>query len=84
MNTTIKNARVRGRLVACLACAVIAGVLYPYGELAWTCRVHPFDAEACVWARAYFPLSRWVEFAFVTPTVFVLMMLLLVINGRTR
>jgi hypothetical protein len=43
-----------------------------------------FDAEACLWARAYFPLSRWVEFALVTPTVFVLMMLLLVINGRKR
>jgi len=35
--------------------------------MAWKCRFGRSNSEACVWARAYFPVSRWVEPAIVTP-----------------
>src|SRR5439155_12616964 len=44
---------VRRRVIGCLTCAALAGLVYPYGELAWKCRVGQFDSEAYVWARAY-------------------------------
>jgi hypothetical protein len=37
-----------------------------------------------VWARAYFPLSRWGEPVVVTPIVFVLALLLFAITYRKR
>ena len=74
----------RRRVVGCLTCAGVAGLVYPYGELMWKCRAGPFDSEACVWARAYFPLSRWVEPVVVTPIVFVLTLLFFAITDRKR
>lgn len=48
----------RGRraplLIALLTGAVI-GIGYPYVDLALACRVP--DSEACVWGKAYFPLT---------------------------
>jgi hypothetical protein len=57
----------RTTVIVWVAFGVVAGLLYPYGELAWTCREGHASSEACVWARAYFPLSRWVEPVIVTP-----------------
>jgi hypothetical protein len=48
----------RGRraplLIALLAGSVV-GIGYPYLDLALACRVS--DSEACVWGKAYFPLT---------------------------
>jgi hypothetical protein len=50
----------RGRRVALIVALSIAiGLAYPLLELALKCR-HP-DSEACVWARAYWHLSIWIE-----------------------
>jgi len=62
------------RFIAALAVATMAGLLYPYVELAWKCRLAT-DSEACVWARAYFPLSRRVEPLIVTPVAFLVVWL---------
>jgi hypothetical protein len=74
----------RRRLVICLTCAAVAGLIYPYGELAWKCRLHSAHSEGCVWARAYFPLSRWVEPAIVAPIAFLVMFLLVVVADKRR
>ena len=44
-----------------LACAVGAavGVAYPFIDLALSCRVP--HSEACVWGKAYFPLTLGVS-----------------------
>ena len=62
--------RFRTRFIAGLAFATVVGLLYPHVELAWKCRPAATDSEACVWARAYFPLTRWVEPLIVTPVAF--------------
>ena len=50
----------RGRRVALIVALSIAiGLAYPLLELALKCR-RP-DSEACVWARAYWHLSIWIE-----------------------
>jgi hypothetical protein len=56
--------------------AVAIGLSIPYLELAWKCRADRAVSEACVWARAYLPLTRWLELALVAPVVFVLLTLL--------
>jgi hypothetical protein len=75
--------RVRRRIVGSLAFGGVAGLAYPYAELWWKCR-SAVDSEACVWARAYFPLSRWVEPAIVIPTVCLLTLLVLAIVDREQ
>ena len=67
--------RFRTRLIAGLAFATITGLVYPSLELAWKCRPAAVDSEACVWARAYFPLSRWVEPVIITPVAFLVFLL---------
>ena len=76
--------RLRRRLVACLMFAALAGFVYPYGELVWKCRVYSAESEACVWARAYFPLPRWIEPVIVAPIVFALTALTVMVAGRRR
>ena len=50
----------RASRVGIIAAASIAlGIAYPYLELALKCR-RP-DSEACVWAKAYWRLSVWIE-----------------------
>ena len=44
-----------------IALAAAVGLLAPYAELAVKCR-RP-ASEACVWAKAYLPLTRPVYFA---------------------
>jgi len=39
---------------------------------AWKCRAGLSASESCVWAQAYFPLTRWIEPLIVTPILFVL------------
>lgn len=48
------KARTRSLLWA-LAIGLAAGVAYPFVDLAWSCRA-PLS-EACVWGKAYLPLS---------------------------
>ncbi len=63
-------------LIVRFVVALAIGVAFPYVELAWKCRESSGHSEACVWARAYFPLSRWVEPIIVTPIAFVVLTLL--------
>ena len=71
----------RRQLVGSAAFALAAGVAYPFGELWWKCRPGVSASEACVWARAYFPLSRWIEPVVVAPIVFVLALFLCAVTG---
>ena len=50
----------RGRRIALIVAVSIAiGIAFPHVELALKCR-RP-DSEACVWAKAYWRLSIWIE-----------------------
>jgi hypothetical protein len=52
----------RSRLAASAVSLLIgaaAGLGYPYLDLAVACRVA--GSEACVWRKAYFPLTFWVS-----------------------
>jgi hypothetical protein len=53
-----------------LACALAIGVAFPYVELTWKCRQGLEASEACVWGRAYFPLTRAVEPLIIAPILF--------------
>ena len=53
-------------LAAIALCAGAAvGVAYPYIELALACREPA--SEACVWGKAYFPLTLTVSLVFLGP-----------------
>ena len=45
--------------VIALSTGLAAGLGSPYIELALACRVPA--SEACVWGKAFFPLTRWVS-----------------------
>lgn len=45
----------RGALLTGLLAGAAVGIAYPYLDLALACRVP--DSEACVWGKAYFPLT---------------------------
>lgn len=45
----------RGALFISLLIGAVVGIAYPYLDLALACRVA--DSEACVWGKAYFPLT---------------------------
>jgi hypothetical protein len=45
----------RGALLIALLTGAVVGIAYPYLDLALACRVP--DSEACVWGKAYFPLT---------------------------
>lgn len=68
----------------CLTGAVVAGCTFPYAELSWKCRAASSASEACVWARAYFPMSRWIEPLVITPIVLVVALILFAVADRTR
>ena len=57
------------------ALALAAGLSGPYVELAWKCRSGREATEACVWAKAYLPLTRMLIPALVSPIVFVTLLL---------
>lgn len=59
-----------------LSLAAVVGLAYPYLELAWKCRSAVATSESCVWGRAYFPLTRWVEPLVVAPLAFLATMLI--------
>jgi len=56
-----------------LLVALFVGVPVPFLELAWRCRADRLASESCVWARAYFPLTRWLEPFIAVPVVFALL-----------
>jgi hypothetical protein len=68
--------RPRAATIFKLAIAAAVGLAYPYLELAWKCRSAVATSESCVWGRAYFPLTRWVEPLVVTPIAFLAVMLI--------
>jgi hypothetical protein len=72
----------RFTFVARLIAAAIIGVSYPYAELAWKCRSNSQDSEACVWGRAYMPLSRWAEPLIVIPVAFLLLTVVIRLLSR--
>lgn len=45
----------RSSILIALASGLAVGLGYPYIDLAAACRVP--DSEACVWGKAYFPLT---------------------------
>lgn len=49
-----------------ISLAAAVGLAAPQVEVAWKCRTPPAEghatSEACVWARAYLPLTRPVYF----------------------
>jgi hypothetical protein len=47
--------RRRTALLVGLASGLVVGLGYPYLDLAAACRIP--DSEACVWGKAYFPLT---------------------------
>lgn len=59
-----------------LAIAVAIGIAFPYLELVWKCRDGFQTTEACVWGKAYLPLSRSVEPVIVAPIAFLLLTVL--------
>ena len=56
--------------------ALMIGIAEPYLELAWKCRPGYETSEACVWARAYLPLSRWIGLLLIAPAAYVVLTLL--------
>jgi hypothetical protein len=49
----------RASLVIALLTGAVVGIGYPYLDVALACRVP--DSEACVWGKAYFPLTLTVS-----------------------
>ncbi len=49
----------RGALLTGLLAGAVVGIAYPYLDLAFACRVP--DSEACVWGKAYFPLTMTIS-----------------------
>ena len=45
----------RSSLLMAVAVGLIAGIVYPVADVALACRVP--SSEACVWGKAYFPLT---------------------------
>lgn len=45
----------RTLLLVALGTWLVVGIGYPYLDLALACRIP--DSEACVWGKAYFPLT---------------------------
>jgi hypothetical protein len=49
----------RTAFVVALFIGLVVGGGYPYLDLTWACRIP--DSEACVWGKAYFPLTLGVS-----------------------
>jgi hypothetical protein len=74
----------RSKFVARLVAAAIIGVSYPYVELAWKCRANSANSEACIWGRAYMPLSRWAEPLIIIPIAFLLLTVVGLLLNRAQ
>jgi len=57
----------RSVLVTALVIGLVAGVGYPFVDIAVACRVPA--SEACVWGKAYFPLTLGLSLVIVGGTV---------------
>lgn len=57
----------RSALVTALLVGLLAGVGYPFVDIAVACRVP--TSEACVWGKAYFPLTLSLSVVIVGGTV---------------
>ncbi len=76
--------RPRTHLVLRMCSSALVGLAYPFAELAWKCRAGQPGSEACVWAKAYFPMSRWVEPLIVAPVAFAVLWAVARVVGRRR
>jgi len=65
----------KGRALRILV-AIAVALAFPYGQLWWQCRGALRVSEACVWGRAYLPLTRVVLPLLVAPIVFLLLTLI--------
>ena len=52
----------RGALLIALFIGLVVGVSYPYLDIAAACRIP--ESEACVWGKAYFPLTLGASLVF--------------------
>jgi hypothetical protein len=53
----------RASLIVATAVGLLAGIGYPYVDLALACRAPA--SEACVWGKAYFPLNLGLSLVFI-------------------
>jgi hypothetical protein len=73
----------RGRHVALIVALSIAiGIAFPHVELALKCR-RP-ESEACVWAKAYWHLSIWIEPPIVAVIAAIVLAIAMALVGRTH
>ena len=63
-------------LVLRLLVALAIGLLEPSLELAWKCRAGREASEACVWGRAYLPVSRALGLLVIAPVAFAVLTVL--------
>jgi hypothetical protein len=56
LNASLMVSRPASFIIA-LSVGLLIGVAYPFVDLAWSCRLP--TSEACVWGKAYFPLTFW-------------------------
>jgi hypothetical protein len=64
-----------GRMLRILVASAV-GIAFPYGQNLWQCRGALRLSEACVWGRAYLPVTRVVLPLLVAPIVFLLLTLI--------
>lgn len=57
----------RVRAIIALAAGLVAGVAYPLLDVAMSCRAP--DSEACVWGKAYLPLTLGISIPLVGAVV---------------
>ena len=69
-------ARISSGVLIRIAIALAIGLAEPSIELAWKCREGVETSEACVWGKAYLPLSRALGLFIIAPVVFLLLTLL--------
>ena len=50
--------------------ALAIGLSAPFLEVAWKCRAGHETTEACVWGRAYLPVSRTIGLILIAPIAF--------------
>ena len=68
-------ARMSSGVLIRIAIALVVGLAEPSIELAWKCREGFETSEACVWGKAYLPLSRALGLLIIAPAVFGLLTL---------
>jgi hypothetical protein len=70
----------RRPFIPALTLGAIVAVAYPFADLAWSCRFP--ESEACVWGKAYLPLSLVLSVALIGSIVAALTYAILVRRHR--